>query len=217
MIPKVYDGRNKTFFFTNFDYTRLRSGVLPGFGNTTPIDAFKSGDFSALLTAQQIGIDALGRPILRGPDLQPGDPRGWSTASRYATRIRTTIFPADDPLRSQVAAKIAALMVHPDRAGIAYNVAGNPAGDQTWELDARNIMFRIDHVFTPNFRMSDSFYWNRRPSIRNCGEVGGCTTEFDGETEPAKNTNYYGNGFYQRISTHHAPSAVRLDHPQTTC
>ena len=41
VIPKVYDGRNKTFFFTNFDWTRFRSGVLPGFGNTTPIDAFK--------------------------------------------------------------------------------------------------------------------------------------------------------------------------------
>ena len=29
-------------------------------------------------------------------------------------------------------------------------------------------------------------------------------TQFDGETEPEKNTDYYGNGFYQRISTHHA-------------
>ena len=56
----------------------------------------------------------------------------------------------------------------------------------------------------PNFRGSFSFYWNHRPSIRNCGEVAGCTTQFDGETEPQKNDTYYGNGFYQRISTHHA-------------
>ena len=47
VIPHVYNGHNKTFFFTNFDWTRLRSGVLPGFGNTTPIDAFKTGDFSS--------------------------------------------------------------------------------------------------------------------------------------------------------------------------
>ena len=51
-IPKVYNGQNKTFFFTNIDWTRLRSGVLPGFGNTTPIDAFKAGDFSSLLDRQ---------------------------------------------------------------------------------------------------------------------------------------------------------------------
>ena len=83
-------------------------------------------------------------------------------------------------------------------------MAGNPAGDQTWVLNARNMLGRLDHSFTPNFKMSTSFYWNRRPSIRNCGETGGCTTEFDGETEPEKNNTYYGQGFYQRISTHHA-------------
>ncbi len=48
VIPKVYDGKNKTFFFTNIDWTRYRSGVLPGFGNTTATDAFKAGDFSSL-------------------------------------------------------------------------------------------------------------------------------------------------------------------------
>ena len=203
VIPKVYDGRSKTFLFTNFDYTRLRSGVLPGFGNTTPTDAFKTGDFSALLTGSQIGTDALGRPILGGQIFNPATTRlvnGVPVRDPYpGNRI-----PAGDPLRSPVAAKVAALMVHPDRAGTAFNVAGNPAGDQTWVLNARNILFRVDHGFTKNFRMSHSFYWNRRPSIRNCGEVGGCTTEFSGETEPEKNTSYYGAGFFQRISTHHA-------------
>jgi len=202
VIPKVIDGHNKMFFFTNIDYTRLRSGVLPGFGNTTPTDAFKAGDFSALL-GSQIGVDVLGRPIYSGQIFNPASTRlinGIPVRDPYAGNI----IPAGDPLRSAVAAKVAALMVHPDRAGTAFNVAGNPAGDQTWNLDARNIMFRLDNVFTPNFRNSFSFYWNHRPSIRNCGEVAGCTTQFDGETTPEKNTNYYGNGFYQRISTHHA-------------
>ena len=31
VIPKVYNGRNKTFFFTNIEWTRVREGVLPGF------------------------------------------------------------------------------------------------------------------------------------------------------------------------------------------
>jgi hypothetical protein len=203
VIPKFYDGRNKTFFFTNIDFTRLRSGVLPGFGNTTPTDAFKAGDFSALLTNTQIGTDALGRPIFNGQIFNPSTTRlvnGVPVRDPYPGNV----IPAGDPLRSQVAAKIAALMVRPDRAGTSFNVAGNPAGDQTWSLDARNIEWRLDHVFTPNFRMSHTFYWNHRPSIRNCGEVAGCTTQFDGETEPEKNSSYYGNGFYQRISTHHA-------------
>ena len=202
-IPKLYNGRSKTFFFGNFDYTRLRSGILPGFGNTTPTDAFKAGDFSALLTANQVGTDALGRPIFGGQIFNPATTRpvnGVNVRDPYPGNL----IPANDPLRSQVAARIAALMVHPDRPGTANNVAGNPAGDQTWVLNARNMLGRLDHSFTPNFKMSHSFYWNRRPSIRNCGETGGCTTEFDGETEPQKNDTYYGQGFYQRISTHHA-------------
>jgi hypothetical protein len=114
------------------------------------------------------------------------------------------IIPASDSLRSNVAAQNAALMVHPDRPGLSFNVAGNPSGDQTWILNARTIEFRIDHLFTQNFRMSHSFYMNHRPSIRNCGEVAGCVTQFDGATEPEKNVNYYGVGFYQRIATLHA-------------
>jgi hypothetical protein len=203
VLPKLYNGRNKTFFFTNLDWTRIRSGVLPGFGNTTPIPAFRTGDFSALLTGAQVGVDALGRPVMGGQIFNPATTRsvnGVTVRDPYPGNI----IPAGDPLRSQVAAKIAALMVPPDRAGISFNVAGNPAGDQTWELNARNLLGRLDHNFTPNFKMSHTFYWNRRPSIRNCGGVGGCTTEFDGETEPQKNTSYIGEGFYQRISTHHA-------------
>ena len=201
-IPKLYDGHDKTFFFVNVDYTRLRSGVLPGFGNTTPTDAFKNGDFGAPARRPD-WRRRLGRPILAGQIFNPATTRpvnGVLVRDPYPGNI----IPGNDPLRSAVAAKVAALMVHPDRPGTAFNVAGNPAGDQTWNLDARNIMFRLDHGFNPNFRMSFSFYWNHRPSIRNCGEVARCTTQFDGETTPEKNTNYYGNGFYQRISTHHA-------------
>ena len=95
-------------------------------------------------------------------------------------------------------------MVEPDRAGLANNVAGVGTGDQTWELDARNIMFRVDQNFTPAFKTSTSFYWNRRPSVRNCEGVDGCNYEFDPEKESAQNTDYYGSGFFQRISTHHA-------------
>ena len=202
VIPKVYNGRNKTFFFTNIDWTRFRSGVLPGFGNTTPTDAFKAGDFSSLLTTNQIAVDALGRPILQGQIFDPSTTRlvgGVPVRDPYPGNI----IPVTDPNRSVVASRIAGFMVHPDRTGNAFNVAGNPAGDQTWLLNARTIEFRVDHIFNPKFRMTESFYWGHRPSIRNCGEVAGCVTQFDGATEPQKNTNYYGNGFYQRIATQH--------------
>ena len=198
-----YNGTNKTHFFVNVDYTRIRSGTVAGFGNTTPIDDFKAGNFGALLRGNQIGTDALGRPIFQG---QIFDPQTTRMVNNIAVRdpFPNNVIPAGHPLRSAVASRIVPLMVGPDREGLANNVAGIGTGDQTWELDARNIMFRVDQNFTPDFRTSTSFYWNRRPSVRNCEGVDGCNYEFDPEKESAQNTDYYGSGFFQRISTHHA-------------
>src|SRR4030095_4661502 len=134
VIPKVYNGRNKTFFFVNIDWTRLRSGVLPGFGNTTPIDAFKAGDFSSLLTTNQVRdangdpvVDALGRPVMEGAIFDPATTQlvgGIPVRDPYPGNI----IPANDPNLSTVASRIAGLMVRPDRAGTAFHVAGNPPG-----------------------------------------------------------------------------------------
>jgi hypothetical protein len=198
-LPKIYDGRNKTFFFTNFDWLKFRSGHLPGFGNTTPIDAFKQGDFSALLTGQQVGTDVLGRAVFNGQIFDPNTTRlvnGIPVRDAFAGNV----VPANHPLRSQVAAKYIPLMKRPDRPGVAFNVAGNPSGDQTWIADFRTILFRVDHQVTDKFKTTTSFFWPHRPAIRNCGEVLGCTSEFD----PQKNSDYIGNGFFQRIATHHA-------------
>src|SRR3989449_1731312 len=166
--------KNKTFFFIHAEWTRFRSGTLEGFGNTTPIDAFKAGDFSALLNGQQIGVDALGRPIFGGQIFNPATTRlvnGVPVRDPYPGNF----IPAHHPLRSVVASRYAALMVHPDRPGLSNNVAGNPAGDQTWVLDARNILLRLDHTFSPKFKAMFSGYYNNRPSVRNCGGAPGCT------------------------------------------
>ena len=72
VIPKIYNGRNRTFFFTNFDWLKYRSGVLPGFGNTTPIDAFKARQFQRF--AWRAGRNRCARPASsRRSDLQPGN------------------------------------------------------------------------------------------------------------------------------------------------
>ncbi|MCW5981824.1 MAG: TonB-dependent receptor [Bryobacteraceae bacterium] len=202
-IPKIYDGRNRTFFFANMDWLRLRSGVLPGFGNTTPVDAFKQGDFSALLTGQQVGTDALGRPIYNGQIFDPNTTRfvdGVSVRDPFeGNRI-----PVNHPLRSAVAARVVPLMVGPDRPGLVNNVAGNPAGDQTWVANFRTPLIRVDHHFNPRFRTSHTFFWPYRPAIRNCGEVQGCNVRNRDVNQTSQNDDYIGIGFHQRIVTHHA-------------
>ncbi len=194
--------KNKTFFFVNADWTRYRSGTLEGFGNTTPIDAFRAGDFSALLTGRQVGVDALGRPIFEGQIFNPATTRlvnGVPVRDAYPGNV----IRASDPLLSRVASQYAGLMVHPDRPGLSNNVAGNPAG-QTWALDARNLLLRLDHTFSPRFKATFSGYYNDRPAIRNCGGAQGCTVPNDALSDSAANTEYIGQGFAQHIYTVHA-------------
>jgi hypothetical protein len=50
-IPKIHNGRNKTFFFFSFEQFRqtLINATLP---DTVPIAAFRQGDFSSLITTE---------------------------------------------------------------------------------------------------------------------------------------------------------------------
>ena len=82
-IPKLYNGRNKTFWFTNYEKTHYDDFVLNGFA-TLPVPAFKKGDFSQLLnpsftgnaqSGTQIGTDALGRPVIFGAVYDPKSTR----------------------------------------------------------------------------------------------------------------------------------------------
>ncbi len=54
-LPKLYNGRNRTFFFADYQGTRARSPS--NFTGTVPIDAWKQGDFSDLR-------NSAGQPIL---------------------------------------------------------------------------------------------------------------------------------------------------------
>ena len=49
VIPHVYNGKDKTFFFASFDGFRLREGLPLLF--TVPTEAMRSGDFSGLVDA----------------------------------------------------------------------------------------------------------------------------------------------------------------------
>ncbi|MBS1828640.1 MAG: TonB-dependent receptor [Acidobacteria bacterium] len=57
-IPKVYNGKNRTFFFASYEGFRNRSGNTPGF-NTVPLNEMYEGDFSGWI---RNGSD--GRPFL---------------------------------------------------------------------------------------------------------------------------------------------------------
>ncbi len=71
-IPKVIDGRNRTFFFYSFEQNRLKTKNTANY--TLPTAAFQRGDFSGLL-GDQVGTDALNRPIYSGAIYDPATTR----------------------------------------------------------------------------------------------------------------------------------------------
>ncbi|MBN1566456.1 MAG: TonB-dependent receptor [Acidobacteria bacterium] len=67
-IPKVYDGRNKTFFFYSYERNSVTTNASATY--TMPTAAFRNGDFSAVL-GSAIGTDPLGRTIYEGTIYDP--------------------------------------------------------------------------------------------------------------------------------------------------
>ena len=91
VIPKVYNGRNRSFFFATYEQTHNEEQTSTAF-RTLPTREFQNGDFSRLFdpgytgdarSGTVIGTDALGRPIRFG---QIYDPRTTRTVDGRVTR-----------------------------------------------------------------------------------------------------------------------------------
>lgn len=70
-IPKIYNGRDRTFFYVAYERYRERDFRYGAPNSTLPIPEFYDGDFSALLGPAISATDALGRPVLRGAVYDP--------------------------------------------------------------------------------------------------------------------------------------------------
>jgi len=204
-IPKLYDGKkHKTFFFADFDLLHYSQGALPSLLNTNPLPAFLGGDFSALLnTSNVIAHDINGRPIYSGEIFNPATTTtvggipvrngyGFDPVTGLPIAGQANIIPANDPLRSSIAAQLAALIPAPDVAGKLSNNSQQPSGNKY--INPKTLFVRVDQSIGTNFSMSTSVNVNTRPSLRQCASFSqGCNF-----TSPS---TYFGEGFYQDITT----------------
>jgi hypothetical protein len=71
IIPKIYDGHNKTFFYVAFEHYRDRNLIFGSPNITAPLPEFYDGDFSRLLGTATGQTDALGRQVMRGAIYDP--------------------------------------------------------------------------------------------------------------------------------------------------
>jgi hypothetical protein len=167
-IPKVYNGREKTFFFFNWEQFRETTKVNNQF-QTVPIAAYRTGDLSAAILpgARSIGSDALGRAMLEGMVYDPTTARAVPGVSGLVrdqfpgNRIPIGRF---DP----VSAKIQALFPGPSGPspnGLTNNYLEAYATHRITEVPS----VKIDQVIGSKGRLS--FFWQRTKTTNPDGNT----------------------------------------------
>lgn len=152
LIPRLYNGRDKTFFFFNWEVFRNR--VYGNSNNTAlltvPTGAYRRGDFSAALTGRQLGTDGLGRPIMENAIYDPQSNFVVNGAT-YRNTFPGNIIPQNrlDP----VALRIQKYFPAPTNS----NLVNNWLPDGTFTKLQSAPAVKIDHNFDSKDKMS--FYY----------------------------------------------------------
>jgi len=142
VIPKVYDGRDKTFFFFGFEGTNARSQSL--FTGTVPIDEWRQGDFSNLRTAAGAPI------VVYDPLTGRVDPNNSSRFIREPFAGNRVPQNRLDP----VAVNAVKYFPAPNAAPVnPYTQANNYVVAGATPSDSYRTDTRVDHNWTQKWRM----------------------------------------------------------------
>ena len=173
-IPKLYNGKNKSFFFFNYDMFRYTNAGA-GSGLATVADApTRTGNFSEYLTGKQVGTDACGRAVFQGEIFDPASTQSAASCGGPASAVVRTPFAGNQipgGSFSQVAKNIQQYLPQPFNSGITNNYLLGPAQQF---LNAKTILTRVDHNITQNIRFSLTYNYDDRPRELDCNNIGGC-------------------------------------------
>lgn len=163
-IPKLYDGRNRTFFFFNWEMYRYHVGTQGTY--TVPTAAEVQGDFSYLLTlgaGKVLGTDPLGRPIISGTLYDP------ATTRTVNGQVVRDPFPSNyvNPKNfDSVSAKILTYLPKP--------TSSDPTFNYQYQYLTKHIEWlpsiKIDHNFTPNIHLAG--YYSSTANDKDNGQDG---------------------------------------------
>jgi hypothetical protein len=151
-IPKVYNGRNRTFFFFGQDLFWMRQSGT-GSLQTIPTSAFRSGDFSNLR-------DASGAVI---PIYDPATTVPDASGSYMRTPFPGNVIPK--ARFSSASSQMIALMPNPDLAGQSNNWY-NRTGTSPY-LNTYVSTIKFDHSLSDKQKVAVTYSDQRRPRQLN--------------------------------------------------
>jgi len=163
VIPKLYNGRDKTFFFVALEKYRERQLAFGAPSRTVPQLEMYDGNLSKLLTTTVAGADVLGRPIYRGAIYDPLTLRqvnGQFVADPFPGNIIPTNRISQVSRRiGEIAKKHYAPINDSLTANSLFPLANTP------EFDQNQWSFKIDHHLSDRQRLSGSLARNTRPRL----------------------------------------------------
>jgi len=189
-IPKVYNGRDKTFFFFSWEQFLQSQNFLPG-TFTVPTPAYRAGNFAAAITAganRNLGTDPLGRPIIAYTIYDPATARPAPNGQIVTDPFLGNTIPVArfDP----VSLKVQNLIPLPfcvagppcNSAGVSNNFQNAEAVDRDTEAPS----LKVDQIIGPRDKLS--FFWSRTMTYTATGYGE------DGAPQPTSGT--FGGGIY---------------------
>jgi len=146
IIPKVYNGRDKTFFFVNFEGFRQRQG--PALNTTVPTPAQLNGDFSKTFnSAGQLVVIA-----------NPFSVQTGATGTVTRTPFPGNIIPASmiDPVAAKLTqnGRVWAL---PNAPGAPFTGINNFVTSATQANDENQAVMRMDHNFGAKYQIFGTY------------------------------------------------------------
>ena len=175
-IPKIYEQRNKTFFFVSEEARRIITYSNPT--ATVPYSGMTNGQFSHVICTQWANSNGVAGPC-----------------AAYGTSIPSTSF---DPIAAAYVKDIFSKFPTPNAA-----TAANPFNDLATLANAFNFredMVKIDHVFSPILTVNGKFLHDTNPTI----EAGGLFTSMP--VNGIANTSTHSPGHQYNIAATYTPS-----------
>jgi hypothetical protein len=218
LIPKLYNGRNKTFFFFNFEQY-WETQVVSTTTVTVPIPAYRSGDFSSVITGSgnqlvKVGsanyVDPLGRTILSGQIFDPLTERPVLVNGQNVL-VRDP-FPANviSPTRfDKVALNIQNLIPLPTGPHATNQIGNNYNAPQQSHRTTEIPSLKIDQVIGKGHL---SFYWSSTTTANQYPIVGSPATP-EGFPNPITTAiGNFDNSWVTRLNYDHPITPTLLGH-----
>jgi hypothetical protein len=154
-IPKLYDGRNKSFFFFNWEEFR-ETQMIADQRTTVPTAAYRNGDFARAITGRNltgaVATDALGRQLVEGQIFDPLTERLAPNGRRVRDQFPGNVIPVArfDP----VAVRIQNLLPNPTDPNALFQngIYPYPSERRTWIPS-----IKLDHNVSEALKVS--FYY----------------------------------------------------------